>query len=168
VVASSDGRALVADWYDWGGSCDAADYGAAPATVALAGTSLTSLTPNTSRDLVLQNPARVSRTGASRLCLQISGGQPAGGVCLVNAAKPHHLVNAETEARWCGGARLAELPDHRPGDRPVDGGGMPTVSACSDYTDLTGHLTGWLETGGGCNVASRVAQLYETRFACAP
>jgi hypothetical protein len=77
--ANSNGRNLVADWYDtanW--PIDAADYQQDPAGTALTGSPLGSATVSAMNSFTLTNLSSVSLTGQTGLRLQIDGGQPTG------------------------------------------------------------------------------------------
>ena len=78
-VADADDRTLIGEWYSassW--PIDAGDWTLTPASNALTGTDIGTLTKNTTAELTLANPANLSLTGYSALRLGISGGQPNG------------------------------------------------------------------------------------------
>jgi hypothetical protein len=75
TAGSVDGRNYVADWYNWGATCDASDYSAALGGTAFS-VPVTSLTPGQDNTTALANVGNLSTAGRSYLRAGISGGQP--------------------------------------------------------------------------------------------
>ena len=77
-INDANGRNFVGEWYDWGGSIDATDYTATPASTAFS-TDITALVDDADNDFALTNPAaNVSLSGMTVLRLHVDGAQPAG------------------------------------------------------------------------------------------
>jgi len=78
-ITNTDSRNLNIEWYDWGGTCDSADWttlvGTDAATVALSSLTADSSTYN---EIALSAPENVNTEGTTYLRLGISGDAPTG------------------------------------------------------------------------------------------
>jgi Ca2+-binding RTX toxin-like protein len=75
--SSVDSRSLTADWYNWGTNLTASDFSETAQTTALAGKSLSSISPNY-ETLPLDNVSGINKSSKTGLRFHISGGQPTG------------------------------------------------------------------------------------------
>lgn len=75
----TDGRSVVAEWYDHGGTIDTGDFTSTVTSDAHSGTLLSAVTINASNDFALQNLSNINKTGWTGLRLHISGSTPTGG-----------------------------------------------------------------------------------------
>lgn len=93
-INDANARNFAGEWYDWGGSIDATDYTATPASTAFS-TDITTLVDDVDNDFALTNPAaNISLSGMTVLRLHVDGAQPAG-LNRVGFAAFDHTVQAE-------------------------------------------------------------------------